>query len=285
MGRRLPGDRDPLDPLDPLGAAPGPGPIGPRPPRPPIPPIPWTPFGPGDNATPDVASIEARAAGIRAELEKVQLELTGMRYGPGPDGTPPVVREVTRADGLWPFLVIRTYPGDVGVRPVLPSHTVTPYNSLVDSPDVVVTPAGPPGEPSVVGRSGIAAIKAREINHLTFGQSRDLWAHVWNLGHFQATGVRVRAWLSVAPDTPHLTVPPPRFLGGAAIDLGDRTSDTAHRMVKVATFAAEDFGIGYYWTVITVTAECLTDPAEEQLVWAVFAADRHSAHCALSVHA
>ena len=262
------------DPRDPIG-----GPIGPRPPR-----IPWTPFGPGDNATPDVAAIEARAAGIRAELEKVQVELTGMRYGPGPDGTPPVVQEVSRADGLWPFLLIRTYPGDIGVRPVDAVTIDRPYSSLIDSPDVVVTMEGPAGEPTVVGRSEIPAIKARALHDLIFGWRCDIWAHVWNLGHFQATGVRVRARYIVGQDTPGLLNTPYRFLGGVGIDLGDRTSGTAHAMVKVATFTVQDFGVGYYYAVFSVTAECLTDPAEE-VVWNGWGADRHSAHWATVVHA
>src|SRR3954466_5716917 len=94
---RLPGDR--------LG--PGPG----RLPRP----IPWTPFGPGDNTpTPEPGDVEARRAKTRAVLEKAQLELTRMRHGPGPDNTPPRVVETTRADGLWPFLLLRYAPGDAG---------------------------------------------------------------------------------------------------------------------------------------------------------------------------
>ena len=68
-------------------------------------------------ATPDSNDSRRRAAKTRAVFEVAQVELTGMRYGPGPDGTPTVV-EMTRADGLWPFLVIRTYPGDDGARPI-----------------------------------------------------------------------------------------------------------------------------------------------------------------------
>jgi hypothetical protein len=271
MGRRLPGDRDPL------GPAPGPGPIGPRPPRPPFPPIPWTPFGPGDNATPDVAAIEGRAAGIRAQLEKVQRELTGMRYGPGPDGTPPVVREVTRADGLWPFLVIRTYPGDMGKRPFAPSDTVAPYSTPVNSPDVILTPLGPSGEPVVVGRSGMAAVKGRELHSALVGMACDLWVHVWNLGRFQATGVRVRAY--VEPSPYHYPPQDPWFAGGTTIDLSDRERDPAHLMVKVGTFL-------FYgpttrpWMMVTATAECLTDPATGDRSPG---ADRHCAHCVIEV--
>ena len=278
MSPRLPGDRDPLDPFGPLGPAPGPGPIGPRPPRPPFPPIEWTPFGPGDNAAPDVATIEARAAKTRAALEKAQVELTGMRYGPGPDGTPPVVREVTRADGLWPFLVIRTYPGDMGKRPFQPADTVTPYTTPVNSPDVIVTNQGPAGEPVVVERSGMAALKGRELFHdILVGMYCDVWVHVWNLGRFQATGVRVRARLGPSPY--HYPPQDPWFLGGTTIDLSDREGDRAHLIVKVGSFQAYGPTIKQ-WMMVTATAECLSDPATGDLAPG---ADRHSAHCVINV--
>src|SRR5205823_14898490 len=105
---------------------------------------------------------------------------------PGPDNQDPPVREVTRADGQWPFLLIRTYPGDAGQRPA-PAE-VQP----LQSPDVIVTAAGPADEPRIVDRSGIAALKAREVAKPRRGQALDVWVHVWNLGRSQATGVRVR---------------------------------------------------------------------------------------------
>src|SRR5207253_11361133 len=108
---------------------------------PPIGPVPWTPFGPCDNAAPDVTRILARAARTRAALEKAQVELTGQRHGPGPDGTPPRVRDVSRADALWPFLLVRTFPGDAGARPI--NVDLTPFGtnwkfSGANSPDILL---------------------------------------------------------------------------------------------------------------------------------------------------
>ena len=51
-------------------------------------------------------------------LGQAQVELTRMRHGPGRDNTPPEVVETTRADGLWPFLLLRTIAGDYGARPM-----------------------------------------------------------------------------------------------------------------------------------------------------------------------
>ena len=70
-------------------------------------------------------------------------------------------------------------------------------------------------------------------NILRVGVPYDVWVHVWNLGQFQATGVRVSARLQ-APG-----MPDPQYLGGTTIDLGDRASDRAHAMVKAATFTAD----------------------------------------------
>ena len=258
----------------------GPPPLPPRPPRPPRPPVgpvpppvPWTPFGPGDNAAPDVNAIVDGATKIRERLQAAQLKLTEMRYGPGPDNTPPQVREVTRADGLWPYLLIRSYPGDIGKRPVQPGDSPPGYEGLSLSPDVIVTPAAPAGGPTVVDRDGIAAVQGRGLAGLMLNTAYDVWVHVWNLGRFQATGVRVRVRgrygpLFQGPGDPQPTL---RFLGVTQLDLGDRLSATAHRLAKAATFTTGDEGYEF----IIATAECLADAATGDLEMGM---DRHSAH-------
>ena len=259
-------------PLPPRAPRP-PGP--PHPPGgPPPPPVPSTPFGPGDNAVPDVSAITDAAAKIRLGLQATQLTLTGMRYGPGPDNTPPPVRDVTRADGLWPYLLIRAFPGDIGQRPLQPDDIPPGYESLALSPDILITPAGAPGPPVVIDRDGIAAVAEQGLAQLALNTAYDVWVHVWNLGRFQATGVRVRVrgrygpLFLQGPGDPQPTV---RFLGGIKLDLGDRLSGTAHRLAKAATFTTGDEG----YELIIATAECLTDVANGDLE---LGADRHSAH-------
>ncbi|HXJ65599.1 MAG TPA: hypothetical protein VNN79_17725 [Actinomycetota bacterium] len=240
----------------------------------------WDPFGPTDDATPDIRRILARAQKTRLSLHGAQVKLTGMRHGPGPDNTPPVVQEVSRTDGLWPYLLIRTYAGDSGKRPIEDSDAIPYWWGWMFSPDVFATPAGPPGEPRVVGRDSIAALKAREVQSLPSTQAHDVWVHVWNLGHFQATGVRVRArlvpWYDQPADWP---APPERFLGGSLLDLDDRLGPAAHKAVKVGTFTPDALDSSYL-AVLVATAECMTDVSSGDISPG---ADRHTANRVIEV--
>ena len=207
--------------------------------------------------------MQARAAKTRKMLEQAQVELTRMRHGPGRDNTPPEVVETTRADGLWPFLLLRTIKGDYGARP-MSQQRIDNINSGKDrSPDIIIVPAGPAAEPRIIERSGIDALWARRVSSMEFAAAYDIWVHVWNLGQTPASGVRVRVRL----------MPTGTFVGGTLIDLGDRLSSTAHRVVKAATFSA---GIdGHMEPMLVATAECLSDVASGDLGPGM---DRHTAH-------
>ncbi len=259
--RPLPGRPLPGDPLDPIG----PGRV-PHPGRPPVPPVGWTPFGPGDDHAPDPLAIAKDADGIRAILAETQRTLTGKRHGPGPDGTPPVVVETTRADGLWPWLLIRQQTGDIGARPLDPTAIGPILRGERNSPDILLTLAGPATEPTLVGRAEMPALVARNVAELFPGYAYDAWVHVWNLGRSPATGVRVRVYLG----------PSDRFLGGRQLDLADRTREGSHRVIKVATFTAGqrtlgDNAIG----MVTAVAECISDVAGSDRNPGM---DRHCAH-------
>ena len=224
---------------------------------------------------PDASDVEARAAKTRAVLEAAQVELTRMRHGPGPDNQPPTIVETTRADGLWPFLLIRSYTGDDGARPIQRPDPASAHVDLGFSPDILVTHAGPAGEPTAVGRAGIAALQARAVGMLTPSQPHDIWVHVWNLGQMPATAIRVRVrlqptdfWPSDWPD------PQERYLGGSYLDLGDRVSETSHLVVKAATFTPDDVD-SFYMVMLVATAECISDVASGVLA---LGADRHTAH-------
>jgi hypothetical protein len=251
---------DPKAPRSRRSRAPG-QPIGPTP-GPIRPPIPWTPFGPGDNATPDAQAILNDAEAARERLLKTQLRLTRMRYGSGPDGTPPEVRPVTRADGQWPFLLIRGFPGDTGARPLLSDNEKI-------SPDVMFAPTGPATEPRIIGRSGLPALEARLANTLEFGLTYDVWVHVWNLGQTPATGVRVRTYL----ETPFF------YLGGAYFDLGDRLSDIAHLIVKAGSYQAGAAGEDSY-PMLYAIAESITDPFSGDRTAGM---DRHAGHRRMTI--
>jgi hypothetical protein len=252
------GPRRPVPPAEPGGQDPMPLP---RPRIDPLPPPPAPPFGPDDDSVLDpakIAEIQQRAAATRTALRDVRDMLLRRRYGSSEP------RNLTRMDGQWPFLLIRTYPGDVGHRP-LPQDVQTRQ-----SPDIIVTAAGPATEPRIVDRSGIAALRAREVVKPLRGEALDVWVHVWNLGHSQATGIRVRVRLF---SVTHLDFNG-FFLGGSALDLGDRLSAEAHRAVKVVTFNAPDYILATAFTVMAI-AECLSDPAVGPVTPGT---DRHAAH-------
>jgi hypothetical protein len=263
--RPILGPGAPGDPGDPNIGRP-PRPFPPFPPRP----IPWTPFGPGDTAAPDPAKVVAESEGIRAALEKAQLELTGMRHGPGPDGTPPVVRDLTRAEGLWPWVLVRQFAGDTGTRPLLAGQITDINQRSQRSPDILVVNslAHPVGVVPIseVGRAGMDALVARAaaVTELFTSHPYDLWVHVWNLGRARATGVRIRAFLGLNG----------RYIGGRQVDLADREHDGSHRVVKVATFVPT-FPPDDAFPLINVVAECLSDVASGDRSPGM---DRHVAH-------
>jgi hypothetical protein len=221
-----------------------------------------TPFGPDDTSVLDEDVVRGHTAKARAGLRIAQDRLTRLREA-GPD---PRVRELTRAEGLWPFLLVRNHPGDAGSRPLPPG---TPVDT---SPDIIVTQAGLADEPRVVDRDGLEALAGRAVVRLWSGLRYDLWVHVWNLGRSPATGVRVRAHLW------HQKNPNPRgdYLGGTAISLGDRAGRQAHRAVKAATFIPPvlPWHPSHGSVLLIVTVDCLTDPAQPD---ATPADDRHTA--------
>jgi hypothetical protein len=250
------------------------------------------PFGKDDNSTLDPQAVQQQLEKTRETLQAVQAKLTQMRYTPGPDKQPPDVQNMTRADGQWPFLLIRTYPGDVGKRPLtlaggpwVQDELLLPYKGRNNSPDILLARPGPQDEPRIIDNSDdYAALKARDARDFHVGQSYDVWVHVWNLGQSQVSGVRVRVRLRPEPPVPAGAVlPPPVFLGGTALDLGDRLSERAHRMIKVASFTApvgSPLSDDYNATLIA-TVDTLSDPSSGDLS---LGADRHTAHRAVIVN-
>jgi hypothetical protein len=235
------------------------------------------PFGEDDDSVLDARLVHRELENTRKALQAVQARLTQMRYKPGPDQQVPEVREITRIDGQWPFLLIRTYPGDVGKRPVQLGDGPPSYAFSWFSPDIIVTEPGPRDEPRIVDdRDGIAALKARERT-LQRGWTYDVWVHVWNLGQSQVSGVRVRVRIGVSGVPLGAVTAPQAFLGGTMLDLGDRLSERAHRVVKVASFTISGAGLtpSLYNALLVATVDTLSDPSSGDLSPG---ADRHTAH-------
>ncbi|MDQ1722224.1 MAG: hypothetical protein QOI26_1958 [Pseudonocardiales bacterium] len=122
----------------------------------------------------------------------------------------------SRQDGLWPYLLIRAFPGDTGVRQ-------PPVGYFWESPDIRVYEGevdDPEGVPPVL--------------HPTVGVPHTVFVHVWNLGRLTALGARVRLWwanpsFSFSANSPE----PPHFIGGVTVNLGDRSSADCHALVRI----------------------------------------------------
>jgi len=124
----------------------------------------------------------------------------------------------SRQDGLWPYLLIRAYPGDTGVRQ-------PPVSYFWESPDVRVY-AGDVAEADVANHVPVL--------HPTPNEPHSVFVHVWNLGRLPAVGVLVRAWwanpaFSFGPGSPE----PPHFIGGVRVNLGDRSAPDCHALVRI----------------------------------------------------
>ncbi len=214
-------------------------------------------FGPDDNSTLDnKQQIIDTAHKLRDELRDQYSKLEKMRYGDVREHVP-----VSRADGLWPFLLIRSFRGDIGARPI-----PAPRGS---SPDILLTSGNPQYQRTIVGRDDVADFLSQHaiVKWLTMPVEVAVWVHVWNLGRAPAHGVRLRAWCSL---------PGVNYVGGREFDLGDRTSSTSHLLVKVGSFVIPG---GLNFLRVEAAAECMSDVAG---ALRDPARDRHRAVCNLS---
>jgi hypothetical protein len=125
-------------------------------------------------------------------------------------------RHPSRQDGLWPYLLIRAFPGDTGVRQ-------PPVSYFWESPDIRVY-QGDVQDPNA----------ATPVLHPTPGIPHSVFVHVWNLGRLPALGVTVRAWWANPSFSFDASSPePPHYIGGTRVNLGDRTSADCHQLVRI----------------------------------------------------
>jgi hypothetical protein len=195
-------------------------------------------------------ALRARLEGLREKFEKMRRDGAPEPPPDDPDHPDPVTTP-TRAQELVPFLLIRTYPGDIGARPIVDVGLSQKY----PNPDIHLAlplAAGSPPEPTVRDRADFldSSFTGRIQKFPTENTTYDVWVHVWNLGNAPAYGVRVRAWVQRG-----MNPPPGDYLGGQRLDLGDRTSPTAHRVVKVGQLPISDRESTNVWA----TAESITD--------------------------
>ncbi len=204
-------------------------------------------FGPDDHSTLDNKElIIDKAQKLKDDLLSQYRKLEKMRHGDVHEHTP-----VSRADGLWPFLLIRSFPGDVGARPI--------QLSAQGSPDIILTAFNPNYKETMV-RSldemkdfmSQNPVMPKQKSWPHFIDRLNVWVHVWNLGRAPAHGVRIRAWVTLPSSLQ-------TFIGGREFDLGDRTNSTSHMLIKVGSIPGSASLVPSI--NIHATAECMSDVA------------------------
>ena len=122
-----------------------------------------------------------------------------------------------RQDGIWPYLIIRAFPGDYGVRsPAL--------NVFWESPDILVVN----GIVTTLEGNTPTLHPVSEVPHTIF-------VRVWNLGRLPAIGVRLRVyWANPSfsfddPSSPGY----PHHIGAISLNLSDRYQPGSHTVVRL----------------------------------------------------
>lgn len=205
-----------------------------RPNRPDEPKAPgWEPGDkPGKNPLDGATGIDD----LRGKFNQAVIDI--IRTGGSPKGP----KFGPRKNEYLPFLLIRADAGDRGRRAL-----TIPF---WESPDVFVAPnlnaATAPATPTTLG--GVAQA----------GVPNTLWAHVWNLGRAPVYNARVEFyWFNPSLGFNQAAA---NFIGVTYVDLGDRTSGNAHRIVKCPVSWIPGFVNGGHECLMVRVFEPLTDP-------------------------
>jgi hypothetical protein len=126
-----------------------------------------------------------------------------------------------RVDQFYPYLLLRSFPGDRGDRPFPPPFDQTPF---WESPDIWTAEGEPSSTPDIPPTPG---------GHVVAGRPNTVYAHVWNLGRAPISGARVEFYwfnpsLGITGADAHL-------IGYARADLAPRSSQGCHKLVKCST--------------------------------------------------
>jgi hypothetical protein len=174
------------------------------------------------------------------------------RFQPDPDLVKRLIGEFgelgkrhrPRREDVLPYELIRAFtPGDRGARPTWPP---TP---CWESPDILLIDAAFTG-PFDPGRL---------IGSPVSGRSYRVFVRVFNLGLLQAVGTHVRGWYVEPGFFSGQPGYEPHPIGGAYIDLEDRTRPGSHRVVELdLPWMIPSTLTGHECLLATV--ECIADP-------------------------
>jgi hypothetical protein len=131
-------------------------------------------------------------------------------------------RHRPRREDVLPYLLLRAFsPGDRGQRPLWPPTVCW------ESPDILLIDASWTGPFDA----------NRLVASPTAGRGYRVFVRVWNLGLLPAVGVHVRAWWVqpgfFGPENQGQPGYQPALIGGAMVDLDDRTRPGSQRLVEL----------------------------------------------------
>jgi len=148
-----------------------------------------------------------------------------------------------RQDGMWPYLVIRSFPGDFGARPSVRRFS---------SPDVLVAEGFPAPPPS--------------FENIFLCNSRSpctIYVRVWNVGSLGAFPVTLRVYSTWSDDNSpwsNRKYRKPQLVGGMYLNLGDKTQRSCEQLVQLPVpWVPENAPTAYSWAILAV-ASATTDP-------------------------
>jgi hypothetical protein len=203
------------------------------------------PLGKQDKRLPDSIGTESEKAQID-QLNAVLPQLLQRFNGLG------------RAQSFYPYLLVRTFAGDRGDRPL---HLI----DASKSPDIW-TWGGDPADAPEVPEDASATIAVK-------GAATTVYAHVWNLGRAPIIGVKVEFyWFDLSQDIKDETAKP---IGIARVDLAPRTSTSCHKLVKCPQAWVPNFDNEGHQTLI-VRVSSIGDYISSTYPWEPFG-DRHVA--------
>jgi hypothetical protein len=152
-------------------------------------------------------------------------------------------RRPNREDVL-PYLLIRDAPGDRGARPAWPP------TACWESPDILLIDASYTGEFD----------PAHCVGNPTSGNTYRAFVRVFNLGRFPALGTQVTLyWVDPGFFGPNSADYEPQLIGGAFVELADRTRPESVQVVEIAPAWHIPYELTGHECLMAIV-DCIADP-------------------------
>jgi hypothetical protein len=173
---------------------------------------------------------------------------------PDPERVKEVLRDLVGKGGdkrrrphredVLPYLLIRDAAGDRGARPAWPP------TACWESPDILLIDASYTGEFD----------PARCVGNPTSGNTYRAFVRVFNLGRLPAVGTQVTLyWVDPGFFGPNSADYEPQLIGGAFVELADRTRPESVQVVEIAPAWSIPYELTGHECLMAIV-DCLADP-------------------------